>query len=178
MKGEVFTLKRLNFLVEEIKGKVLYATLNGELDTFNSLEFGKIIKKSVSTNGLKNLVFNCEKLNFMASTGVGTMAFLLKDIKNHNKKGRVVMLNVNPRIYDVLSLLGFTSFFSFASSLEEALPQLETESSKELPIKKFPIVLKCPVCNKGLRAKKSGKFRCPSCKNIVIVDNNAKIRLG
>ena len=42
----------------------------------------------------------------------------------------------------------------------------------------FPKSIKCPICRKGLRAKRSGRFRCPICKSTIIIGVNGEVFSG
>jgi predicted RNA-binding Zn-ribbon protein involved in translation (DUF1610 family) len=39
----------------------------------------------------------------------------------------------------------------------------------------FPRVFSCPACNKKLKAEKPGQFRCPECKNILVINDAGKV---
>ena len=42
----------------------------------------------------------------------------------------------------------------------------------------FPLVISCLVCNKKLRATKSGRFRCSGCRSILAINENGEVSLG
>ncbi len=179
MVVDVISIERIDFTIKNEGNNVMLVDLVGILDAFNSNEFGKIITRFISEGDFTTIIFNCDGLTFLASTGVGVMAHLLRLAEN--KGGTVILAALAPKIYDVLKLLGFTSFFKFETNAEIAVKSIKREESFELVAKLdplFPARVMCPVCSKRLRTSKAGKFRCPNCKNIVTIDENAVIRLA
>lgn len=150
---------------------ILY--LNGYIDTYNSNFFQKRVAKVVEA-GYVNLVFNCGALNYVSSTGIGSFTAFLKMIKP--KGGDIVLLEIQPKVYEVFQLLGFSQFFNIKDNLESALNffNQETVVTNDL----FPKVFSCPVCSKKLKATKPGRFRCSECKTILAIDASGQVLLG
>ncbi len=148
-------------------------TLNGYIDTYNSVFFQKQVGKIISA-GFVNLIFNCASLNYVSSTGIGSFTSFLKLVKP--KGGDVVLMNIQPKVYEVFSLLGFSQFFNIKDTLSEA----EEFFKKGAPVESsvFPKIFACPVCSKKLKATKSGRFRCSDCKSILAIDQGGHVFLG
>ncbi|MCL2092795.1 MAG: STAS domain-containing protein [Treponema sp.] len=148
--------------------------LSGYIDTYNSNYFQKRIQKAIES-GFTRLVFHCGGLNYVSSTGIGSFTAFLKAVKPQG--GDVVLLEIQPKVYEVFQLLGFSQFFNIKDDLTESInffrssPSTETESL-------FPKVFDCPICSKKLKALKAGRFRCSECKTILAIDNNAQVFLG
>jgi hypothetical protein len=91
--------------------------------------------------------------------------------------GDIILTGVQPKVYEVFQLLGFTNFFNFKDTVEEALQSLRPELK---PIKKvkqiFPKTFRCR-CQKKLRTAKPGRFKCPQCGSIITVLENGKASL-
>ena len=151
----------------------LVVYLSGYIDTYNSSFFQKQVMKVIEA-GFINLIFNCSALNYVSSTGIGSFTVFLKIVKP--KSGDVVLLEIQPKVYEVFQLLGFSQFFNIRNNQEEAVAFFSTESVTSNSI--FPTVVSCPVCNKKLRAIKAGRFRCSGCKSIIAIDDNAEVTLG
>lgn len=151
----------------------IFIYLNGYIDTYNSNFFQKKITKIVEA-GYINLVFNCSALNYVSSTGIGSFTVFLKLVKP--KGGDVVLLEIQPKVYEVFQLLGFSQFFNIKESSEEAINFFKNGAPVANAI--FPKIFACPVCSKKLRATRPGRFRCSECKSILAIDNNASISLG
>ena len=147
--------------------------LNGYIDTYNSTFFQKKMAKAVD-DGFIKLIFNCAALNYVSSTGIGSFTAFLKMVKP--KGGDVVLLEIQPKVYEVFQLLGFAQFFNIRDSLEEAIDYYKQESSAAESV--FPKIFSCPVCTKRLKASKSGRFRCSECKSILAIDEQGQIVLG
>lgn len=153
------------------EGLVLY--LNGYIDTYNSSFFQKKISKVVEA-GYTKLIFNCSALNYVSSTGIGSFTAFLKMVKP--KGGDVVLLDIQPKVYEVFQLLGFSQFFNIKDNITGAISFFKQGAPVEESV--FPKVFSCPVCSKRLKATRSGRFRCSECKSILAIDAQANVFLG
>ena len=154
--------------------KGIFIYLSGYIDTYNSSYFQKQMNKVIEA-GFVNLVFNCSSLNYVSSTGIGSFTVFLKIVKP--KGGDVVLLEIQPKVYEVFQLLGFAQFFNIKSSADEAIAFFNnggTTNDNSI----FPLIISCPVCNKKLRATKSGRFRCSGCRSILAINENGEVSLG
>ena len=95
--------------IEEIDGKYI-ATLEGEMDTAAAVEAEEVLKPLYNTGG-KDVVINCEKLEYIASSGLRILISILKGAKASGSK--VVMHGVNDDIKNVFKLTGFITIFEF-----------------------------------------------------------------
>ena len=154
------------------RGMFIY--LRGYIDTYNSSFFQKQIQK-VMDAGFINLIFNCSSLNYVSSTGIGSFTVFLKVVKP--KGGDVILLEIHPKVYEVFQLLGFSQFFNIKNTAEEAIAYLKNGGGETSP-GVFPLVISCLVCNKKLRATKSGRFRCSGCRSILAINENGEVSLG
>ena len=96
----------------------MFVYLSGYIDTYNSSFFQKQIQK-VMDAGFINLIFNCSSLNYVSSTGIGSFTVFLKVVKP--KGGDVILLEIQPKVYEVFQLLGFSKSFTFANTMDEAV---------------------------------------------------------
>ena len=152
-------------------GLIIYLT--GYIDTYNSTYFQKKITQVIEA-GFVNLIFNCAALNYVSSTGIGSFTVFLKMVKP--KSGDVVLLEIQPKVYEVFQLLGFSQFFNIKNSTEEAISFFSEETPAATSV--FPLVIECPVCSKKLRATKDGRFRCSGCKSILAINERGEVSLG
>lgn len=159
--------------IDNVKGcLVLYLT--GYIDTYNSNLFQKRVNKAVEA-GFNKLIINCGSLNYVSSTGIGSFTHFLKAVKP--KGGDLVLLEIQPKVYEVFQLLGFSQFFNIKDNLDEAVDFFN--SSKEASGEDlFPKIFRCPICSKKLKATKAGRFRCSECKTILAIDNAGQVYLG
>ena len=89
--------------IEELEGKYV-ATLEGEMDTAAAMEAEAVLKPLYHSDG-KDVVINCEKLEYIASSGLRILISILKGAKAGGS--RVVMRGVNDDIKNVFKLTGF-----------------------------------------------------------------------
>jgi anti-sigma B factor antagonist len=159
--------------IDDIDGCIVLF-LNGYIDTYNSSFFQKRVSKVVE-NGFTRLIFNCGALNYVSSTGIGSFTAFLKTVKP--KGGDVVLLEIQPKVYEVFQLLGFSQFFNIKDTLGDAVDFFRT-SGVEIKSEIFPKIFACPICSKKLKATKAGRLRCSECKTILAIDNNGQVFLG
>jgi anti-anti-sigma factor len=152
----------------------LVLSLTGYIDTYNSNYFQKRIAKAIEA-GFNKLIFRCGSLNYVSSTGIGSFTAFLKSVKP--KGGDMVLLEIQPKVYEVFQLLGFSQFFNIKDNLDEALHYFSSGNTKE-EISTFPKIFSCPICSKKLKALKSGRFRCSECKTILAIDNTGQVFMG
>ena len=148
--------------------------LNGYIDTYNSVYFQKQVNKIVG-NGFVNIVFNCSNLNYVSSTGIGSFTAFLKLVKPKN--GDIVLLNIQPKVYEVFQLLGFSHFFNIKETIEDAINHFKQDSNPA-GASVFPKIFSCPVCSRKLKATRQGRFKCSACKAILAIDQNGNVFLG
>jgi anti-anti-sigma factor len=94
---------------EEIDGKYV-ATLDGEMDTAAAIEVESVLKPLYTSNG-KDVIIDCTKLEYIASSGLRILISILKGAKTTGS--RVVMRGVNEDISNVFKLTGFINLFEF-----------------------------------------------------------------
>jgi len=148
--------------------------LTGYIDTYNSNFFQKRIQKAIEANFVR-LIFQCASLNYVSSTGIGSFTTFLKAVKPQG--GDLVMMDIQPKVYEVFQLLGFSQFFNIVDNIEDAVSFFHSTPVKEKPAI-FPKVVACPICYKKLKAVKAGRFRCSECKSILAIDEAGQILLG
>ena len=147
--------------------------LNGYIDTYNSSYFQKAVAKVVAAGNV-NLIFNCAGLNYVSSTGIGAFTAFLKMVKP--KGGDIVLLEIQPKVYEVFQLLGFSQFFNIKESRKIAIEYFKQEV--QVPVGIFPKTFSCPMCSKKLRVGKAGRFRCSECKTILAINDQGSVSLG
>lgn len=159
--------------IDEVEG-CLALYLNGYIDTYNSNFFQKRVAKGIEA-GYTRLIFHCNGLNYVSSTGIGSFTAFLKTLKARG--GDLVLLEIQPKVYEVFQLLGFSQFFNIREKLEDCVSFFKSGSGKG-SLTPFPKVFSCPICSKKLRAQKPGRFRCSECKTILAIDNSGEVFLG
>lgn len=93
--------------IEELDGK-LVATLEGELDTAAAIEVEKELQPLFNSEG-RDVVIECEKLEYIASSGLRILLGILKSAKAAGSM--VILRNLNEDIRNVFKLTGLISLF-------------------------------------------------------------------
>lgn len=153
----------------------ILVNLSGYIDTYNSVYFQKQINKVISA-GFANIVFACSALNYVSSTGIGSFTSFLKLVKP--KGGDIVLMNIQPKVFEVFQLLGFSQFFTIKNNMTDAIASFNKSSDSSDHLSVFPKAVSCPVCSRKLKATKSGRFRCSDCKSIIAIDQTGHVFLG
>lgn len=99
----------MNARIEETEGRYI-ATLEGEMDTAAAMEAEKVLKPLYDSAG-KEVVIDCTKLEYIASSGLRILLGILKGAKA--KGSRVVMRGMNEDIKNVFKMTGFITVFDF-----------------------------------------------------------------
>ena len=99
----------MNTNITETEGKYI-ATLEGEMDTVAAMEVEETLKPLYNSNG-KDVVIDCTKLEYIASSGLRILLGILKGAKATGSK--VVLRNINDEIKNVFNLTGFINIFEF-----------------------------------------------------------------
>jgi len=152
----------------------LILTLNGYIDTYNSNFFQKRIQKAIEA-GFIRLIFCCGSLNYVSSTGIGSFTSFLKTVKPRG--GDLVMNEIQPKVFEVFQLLGFSQFFNILDSLDDSIHYFQSIAAGTVSAQ-FPMIFSCPICSKKLKAVKQGRFRCSECKTILAIGGDGKVSLG
>jgi anti-anti-sigma factor len=154
--------------------KCLLLTLTGYIDTYNSNFFQKRVQKAIEV-GYIRLIFHCGSLNYVSSTGIGSFTTFLKAVKP--KGGDLVMLDIQPKVYEVFQLLGFSQFFNIRDNMDDSIRFFNSSQIVEKP-SVFPKIVSCPICSKKLKAVKAGRFRCNGCQSVLAIDEAGQVLLG
>jgi anti-anti-sigma factor len=158
--------------VNDVEG-CLILFLNGYIDTYNSNYFQKKVIRAIE-HGFIRLIFHCNGLNYVSSTGIGSFTAFLKTVKPRG--GDLVLLEIQPKVYEVFQLLGFSQFFNIKDELEDAVKIFRGRGKDS--VASFPKIFACPICSKKLKAVKPGRFRCSECKTILAIDTAGQVFLG
>ena len=92
---------------KKLEGTKLELLLEGRLDTTTSPMLEAELKESME--GITELIFNFEKLDYISSAG---LRILLAAQKIMNKQGRMVVKSVNNVISEVFEVTGFSDILT------------------------------------------------------------------
>lgn len=89
-------------------GKTIIKT-GSRIDTLNAGEFENDIQQVLQEAGI-NLEMDCADLTYMASSGLRVIQKTMRAVMK--EKGQFKIVNVNPAIYKVFQMTGFTKFMT------------------------------------------------------------------
>ncbi len=95
----------------ETKEQETIITMIGSLDTAAAIETEQTLKPITEGEEAKDIVVECQELEYIASSGLRILLDLLKKTKARGKK--VVLRNVNDDIQNVFKITGFINLFEF-----------------------------------------------------------------
>ena len=87
-------------------GKTIIKT-GSRIDTANSIQFEQDIQPALKDGGV-DMEFDCSNLTYIASSGLRVIQKTMRILMQ--QKGTLKLTNVNPEIYKVLAMTGFTQF--------------------------------------------------------------------
>ena len=89
------------------EGDKLVITPEGRIDAATAPEFGKTVEENLE--GVKDLVFDFEKLDYISSAG---LRVLLTSQKTMSKVGKMKLIHVAEVIMDVFNITGFADILT------------------------------------------------------------------
>ena len=89
----------------------IIVTMIGSLDTAAAIETEQTLKPITAPEVAKDIVFECQELEYIASSGLRILLDVLKKTKAKGK--RVVLRNLNEEIKNVFKITGFINLFEF-----------------------------------------------------------------
>jgi anti-anti-sigma factor len=159
----------------EVEARCLKVHLAGRIDNYNSSYFKNSADKLI-TSGFPYLVFCCAGLSYVSSAGIGAFSKIREAVKAQG--GEMFMVDLQPQVYEVFKILGYTNFFSFSDTADDAIEHLRKYAERPPSASgRFPVTFLCPSCSTKLKTKKPGKFICSSCKTRLVVDENGGVRI-
>ncbi|MBQ9576126.1 MAG: STAS domain-containing protein [Muribaculaceae bacterium] len=96
--------------IQELEGQTI-VTMIGSLDTAAAIESEQTLKPVTEGDVPRDIVFECQELEYIASSGLRILLDVLKKTKAKGKK--VVLRNVNDDIKNVFKITGFINLFEF-----------------------------------------------------------------
>jgi anti-anti-sigma factor len=107
----------MNITVEK-KDQACVISIEGRIDTTNYNEFENKVNEAAGAN-TKFIVLNCEKMNYISSSGL--RVFLILQKKMMASGGVLKICCLQPTIKEIFDISGFSSIFTIAENCEEAL---------------------------------------------------------
>lgn len=97
----------------------------GQMDESNLQEASSRLDAIVADNETRYILLNFKELEFINSKVIGYLASLYSNASEKGKK--VVIVEANENIMDILSLVGLTTIIDHYPTLEEAIEVVRTD---------------------------------------------------
>ena len=98
---------------------IITLELSGQLDAHTAPIFERYLEERVRGKGMKHLVLDFSKLDYISSAGLGVLMGLIEEIRANG--GDMRLASLPDKIYHVLDLLGFPVVFKIFKTREEAV---------------------------------------------------------
>ncbi len=109
-------------------GQVKIIEIHGKFDIENTEEFETLFQKQMEANP-SILAIDMNKLDYIDSSGIGTLIKSLNAIKN--KKGVLILIGLKPMILNVFKLAKLDMFFEIMSN-DQFNAKFSTEEDKDI----------------------------------------------
>lgn len=103
---------------KEKVGDFSILNIHGRIDTVHSTELEVVVNK-LFDSGEKNIIFNCNEMNYISSSGL--RVFLVAQKKIIPIQGKLYLCNMQPAIREIFQISGFSNLFKIFDTQEEAL---------------------------------------------------------
>ncbi|HNZ26196.1 MAG TPA: STAS domain-containing protein [Spirochaetota bacterium] len=101
--------------------KYIVLKVIGFIDSNNFFDFQREVN-NILQSGYKNVVFNCEELNYVSSSGIAAFTSFYKTVKEKN--GIVVLSNLQKRVKEIFHLIKMSSILKIVDTVDEAVGSL------------------------------------------------------
>lgn len=89
-------------IIQNRNNNQLVIVLEGRLDISTAPDLDKVVNNDL--DGVTELIFDLEKLNYISSVGLRVLLFAQKKM---NRQGSMKVINVNEMVMDVFAAMGF-----------------------------------------------------------------------
>ncbi len=97
--------------------------MTGLLDAFSEPVFRKVVSQYVETDS-KHIILVLSNIEFVDSSGIGSLVHLFKQTKNGNGSLQIV---TNPRVTQTVKLMRLEKFLTLRNTLEEAIANIPNQ---------------------------------------------------
>jgi anti-sigma B factor antagonist len=105
------------------KYKEIYVIdLEGELDLYNAYKL-KTLYQKMTEKGIQSIVINLENLDYLDSSGLGSLIYLYLDAKNNNRN--LILCNLGSTPKKLIEMTRLENFFSIEKTVEDCIEKLQ-----------------------------------------------------
>lgn len=106
-----------------IRKQILYVRFDGELDSSVTSGLRVKISELITNYKIKFLIFNCDNLTFMDSSGIGFIIGRYNQLRD--VEGMIYMTNLNELLKKIVKLSGLYKLVRIVDSEEDVNRELE-----------------------------------------------------
>lgn len=96
--------------------------LDGELDLYNAYKVKTLYTKMIE-KGIHSIILDLENLDYLDSSGLGSIIYIFSDLKKHNGKMSLCNLNGSPK--NLIQMTRLDKLFLIADTIEESIEQIK-----------------------------------------------------
>ncbi len=115
----------MEFYYHSVDKDVLILSADGGLDSSNAEQFIDELETLVES-GIRKLIIDCGRLNYISSYGVGVLVRLHNKLATHG--GTVKLAAVQSRIINLLEIVALTKLLHIFPNVDEARAAFRNES--------------------------------------------------
>ncbi len=108
-------------LVENLNDDYTIIDITGRLDTTNYQELEQKLQDLINRK-VYHIIVNCEKLDYISSSGLRIFLMFLKKINEVN--GKFMLCKMQENIFEVFQISGFTEIFRIFPDCNDAVNAL------------------------------------------------------
>ena len=102
--------------METLDGGIVKVTLAGRMDAPGTAEIEQKLMDYVGTH--RSVILDMNAVNFLTSAGIRTLILAAKAVSRRG--GKMVLLNLDPKVRQVLEIANLAKWIPIHQSLEEA----------------------------------------------------------
>lgn len=96
--------------------------LDGELDLYNAYKV-KTLYAKMAEKGINSIILDLENLDYLDSSGLGSIIYIFSDLKKHDGKMSLCHLNGAPK--NLIQMIRLDKLFLIADTIEESVEQVK-----------------------------------------------------
>jgi len=104
--------------IVNLEGHPTVLKVSGEVDATSAFKLDEAITEQIQQHN-QDILLNCENLTYISSAGLGVLLSHLKELESTRR--RLVLFQLNSRVFAIFQALGLDEFLVVKDSFEEAV---------------------------------------------------------
>ena len=106
-------MSKLNISVKGGKGEIIFV-LDGRIDANSSENFKNAVVSHIQEKGAKSVIFDCENLEYVSSSGLRVFLSL-----KQKEKVKLKLINISDEVYDIFDVTGFSQILDISRKIHD-----------------------------------------------------------